>query len=77
MQKDKIVKKSATLKLRGVDTVLYGTIMEQDDNGFWLVLNKDTLTKIVGMGALPHGGSQAEVFIPFSSISWLVASSVA
>jgi hypothetical protein len=71
MQKNKTAKKSATLKLRGVDTVLYGTITEQDKNGFWLVLQKETLTKILGQGTLQHGGSSADVFIPFSSISWL------
>jgi hypothetical protein len=59
------------LNLRSVDTVLYGTVTEQDDSGFWIVLQKDTLTKIIGQATIPHGESQADVFIPFSSIAWL------
>jgi dsDNA-binding SOS-regulon protein len=70
MQKDKIVDKFATLQLLG-GTVLHGKITEQDDNGFWLAMSKDEIMKIVGQGAPPQENSLADVFIPFSSISWL------
>lgn len=71
MQKDKIANKSATLQLRGVDTVLEGKIIEQGDGGFWFTMNKDTIMKIAGRGTPPQEVSQTYVFIPFSSIFWL------
>jgi hypothetical protein len=69
MQKNKTVKKSATLKLNALDTTLQGVIKKQDDNGFWLTVSKEVFTKLLGPGPLQH---EADVFIPFSSVSWLV-----
>ena len=66
--------KPARIKLRGADTMVNGKILQRSDGGFWLTLANDDLKKIVGPEHLPQAGTQAQVFVPASSILWLVLS---
>ena len=38
MQRDKLLKQNVILKLREQDTVISGTVIDANDDGFWLTL---------------------------------------
>ena len=68
-KKRTVVGKSATMGLSGKDGTLSGKIISQDTNGVWLTLNDETSKKL-GV-SLPRGDTQTDLFMPFSSISWM------
>jgi len=72
MQRDKLLKQQAILKINGVDPIIIGTIIDVTDDGVWLILSHDFVNKLAPSGSGPLSSPRSNLFVPFSSITWML-----
>ena len=73
MQIQNLAKQHVTLKINDGGPVIQGTITDVQEEGIWMVLGKDVWLKLAGQAGPGHAGQQLNCFVPFSSMTWLIA----